>query len=251
MGSEPNNGVDNPVISTLQVKANGLQLTVLIPVFNEKENLMSLISRVQAVPLCKEILIMDDASTDGTRELLQQMVEGKSPEIRVYYSDHNEGKGASLRKLIPHILSPYAIVQDGDMEYDPMDYLPILDKLKKSGADAVYGSRFMHGWPKMNPANKLINILLAGMVRIFFGVHITDEATCYKAFKTEKLQSLRLTCRRFEFCPEVTAKLLRQGGHILEVPIHYEARSILQGKKIRWTDGVVAIWTLIKYRLIK
>ena len=226
-------------------------LSVLMPVYNECATLPELLERIQAVPIAKEIILVDDASTDGTRELLQTQVEGVLPGVRVFYHDHNQGKGAAIRTAIPHATGDFCIVQDGDMEYDPQDYVAILQAFGQHNADAVYGSRFLNGWPSMRLPNRVVNKLLAWMVRFFFRSPMTDEATCYKAFRTSVLQSLPLTCRRFEFCPEVTAKVLRRGHRIVEVPIHYEARSMADGKKIRWTDGVAAIWTLLKFRFAR
>jgi dolichol-phosphate mannosyltransferase len=226
-------------------------LSVLMPVYNECASLLALLDRIRAVPVEKEILVVDDASTDGTRDLLKNRVEGRYPDVRVFYHERNQGKGAAIRTAIPHATGEYSIVQDGDMEYDPQDYLVILEAFRTRRASVVYGSRFMQGWPRMRLANKLVNKLLAWMVRFFFHMPLTDEATCYKAFRTEVLQSVPLTCRRFEFCPEVTAKMIRRGHRIVEVPIHYEARSMAEGKKIRWTDGVTAIWTLLKYRFAR
>jgi dolichol-phosphate mannosyltransferase len=226
-------------------------LSVLMPVYNERATLCDLLERIRAVPVSKEILLVDDASDDGTRELIRTEIEGKFPEVRVFYHEGNLGKGAALRTIIPQARGEYCIVQDGDLEYNPEDYVPILDAFTAQNADAVYGSRFLHGWPPMRIANRLVNKLLAWMVRFFFRIPMTDEATCYKAFRTDILQSLPLTCRRFEFCPEVTAKAIRRGCRIVEVPIRYAARSMAEGKKIRWTDGVAAIWTLIKFRFVR
>jgi dolichol-phosphate mannosyltransferase len=226
-------------------------LSVIIPVFNERDNIRNILDRVRAVDVPKEILIVDDASTDGTRELLATEVEGRFPDVRVLHHSMNMGKGMCIRTAIPEATGEYTIIQDGDLEYQPEDYLHILKAFESEKTDAVYGSRFMKGWPAMRPANRLVNKLLAWMVRAFYRTPMTDEATCYKAFRTEVLRSIPLTCRRFEFCPEVTAKLIRRGHRIVEVPIQYEARSMAQGKKIRWTDGVEAIWTLVKYRFVR
>ena len=226
-------------------------LSVLMPVYNERATLLSLLERIRAVPVTKEILIVDDCSTDGTRELLRTEIEGRYPEVRVYYHDRNQGKGAAIRTAIPHAKGEFSIIQDGDMEYHPEDYIPILCAFKEHNTSVVYGSRFMNGWPKMQLPNRIVNVLLAWMVRFFFRTPMTDEATCYKAFRTEVLQSIPLTCMRFEFCPEVTAKVIRRGYRPVEVPIQYEARSMAEGKKIRWTDGVEAIWTLFKFRFVR
>ena len=226
-------------------------LSVLMPVYNECATLPELLERIQAVPIAKEIILVDDASTDGTRELLQTHVEGVLPGVRVFYHDHNRGKGAAIRTAIPYATGDFCIVQDGDMEYDPQDYVTILQAFQQPDTEVVYGSRFLNGWPSMRLPNRIVNKLLAWMVRFFFHSPMTDEATCYKAFRTKVLQSLPLTCCRFDFCPEVTAKALRRGHRIVEVPIHYEARSMADGKKIRWTDGVAAIWTLFKFRFVR
>lgn len=241
----------NTLPAPIQTAVASDTLSVLMPVFNERATLPGLLERIQAVPVQKDILIVDDASTDGSRELLQTQIEGVMPNVRVFYHDRNLGKGAAIRTAIPHATGDFCIVQDGDMEYDPQDYLTILHAFDRPDVSAVYGSRFLNGWPPMRLPNRLINKLLAWMVRFFFGSPMTDEATCYKAFRTSVLQDMPLTCRRFEFCPEVTAKTLRRGLRIVEVPIAYHARSMADGKKIRWTDGVAAIWTLLKFRFAR
>jgi len=223
-------------------------LSVLLPVYNERASLLSVLERVLAVPVEKEVLLVDDASTDGTTDLLKQQVEGRYENVRVFYHPTNQGKGAAIRTAIPQATGDICIIQDGDLEYDPQDYLPILAAFSDPAVSVVYGSRFLSGWPRMRFANRLINKLLPLLVRLLYGARLTDEATCYKAFRRELLQGVPLSCQRFEFCPEVTAKVLRLGHRIVEVPIKYEARSLAEGKKIRWTDGVEAIWTLIKFR---
>jgi len=219
-----------------------------MPVYNERDTLPIVLDRVLAVPVDKEVLIVDDASTDGTTEYLREHVEGRLPGVRVHYLSQNGGKGFAIRAGLPLVRGEYVIIQDGDLEYDPSDYVKMVEVLRSGESSVVYGTRFAHGMPPMRWANKLINRILAAMVRSLYHANITDEATCYKAFRTDVLRSIPLACRRFEFCPEVTAKVLRRGYGIAEVPISYMARSIKEGKKIRWTDGVVAIWTLLKYR---
>jgi dolichol-phosphate mannosyltransferase len=226
-------------------------LTVIVPVFNERETLLRMIDRVRAVPISKEIIVVDDGSTDGTRDLLSSNVDGCFDDVRVVYHEANQGKGMCIRTALPYAGGRYTIIQDADLEYAPEDLPQILRAFEDSGADAVYGSRFMSGWPAMRPANRIVNKLLAWMVRFLYRTPMTDEATCYKAFRTDILRSIPLDCRRFDFCPEVTAKVIRRGYRIVETPIRYEARTMAQGKKIRWTDGVAAIWTLIKYRFVR
>ena len=226
-------------------------LTVIMPIYNERSTILELVERVLAVRVDKEIIIVDDASTDGTREILRDSAAGNSPLVRILYHDTNLGKGAAIRTAIPNATGEFSIVQDGDLEYNPEDYVAILNGFRDPNVSAVYGSRFTGGWPRMRPANKLVNMLLAQMVRVLYKTPMTDEATCYKAFRTGVLQSIPLSCRRFEFCPEVTAKVIRRGHRIVEVPIRYEARTMADGKKIRWTDGVAAIWALLKYRFAR
>jgi dolichol-phosphate mannosyltransferase len=249
-----------PIDPTLQLGAPAIrpgspaaqaQLSVIVPVFNERDHVMELIDRIRAVGVEKEILVVDDASTDGTQQILREKVDGQIEGVRVFYHAENQGKGCCIRTALPHATGRYTIIQDADLEYDPQDYHPILEAFEEREAAVVYGSRFLRGWPQMRFANRMVNRLLAWMVRFLFKTPMTDEATCYKAFRTDVIQSIPLTCRRFEFCPEVTAKLIRRGHRIVEVPIRYEARSMAQGKKIRWTDGVAAIWTLLKYRFVR
>jgi dolichol-phosphate mannosyltransferase len=220
-----------------------------MPVYNERTTIRELLERVLAVPLRKEILVVDDGSTDGTNELLRAEVEKRQPEVRLITRERNEGKGAAIRAGLADARGEYVIIQDGDLEYDPQDYVPMLLAARRQGVDVVYGTRFTHGWPlHMRWPNRAANFILSRMVRALYGAPLTDEATCYKLFKRDVLLSLPLVCRRFEFCPEVTAKTLRRGHRVVEVPIHYVSRSLNEGKKIRWTDGIVAIWTLLRYR---
>jgi glycosyltransferase involved in cell wall biosynthesis len=242
--------VAEPVRAATETLRPGV-LTVIIPVYNERATFIELIESVRAVPIPLDIVIVDDCSTDGTRELLRERVDGSFANVRVLYHETNQGKGMAIRTAIPYAAGEFTIVQDADLEYYPEDYLPMLAGFADPEVTAVYGSRFMNGFPDMRLPNRIVNILLAWMVRVLFRTPMTDEATCYKAFRTRDLQNVRLNCRRFEFCPEVTAKVIRNGGKIVEVPIRYTARTIAAGKKIRWTDGVDAIWTLIKYRFVR
>ncbi|MGC8784723.1 MAG: glycosyltransferase family 2 protein [Armatimonadota bacterium] len=224
---------DNPVVS------------IIIPAYNEADSIVQAIERVRAVPLQKEIIVVDDGSTDETPALLAQQ-----PDVVVLRHEHNMGKGMAIRTAIAHATGDIIIIQDADLEYDPMDIPRVIAPIAEGKAQVVYGSRFLTSKRPtgMRLPNWLINRLLAGMVRWLYWHPLTDEATCYKAFRADLLKSVPLTCRRFEFCPEVTAKVIRRGVKILEVPISYEARTTLQGKKIRWWDGVEAIWTLLKWR---
>ncbi|MDW8290099.1 MAG: glycosyltransferase family 2 protein [Armatimonadota bacterium] len=224
---------DNPLVS------------IIIPAYNEADTIVQAIERVRAVPLQKEIIVVDDGSTDETAALLAQQSD-----VVVLRHEHNQGKGMAIRTAIAHATGDIIIIQDADLEYDPMDIPRVIAPIAEGKAQVVYGSRFLTTRrPKgMRLPNWLINRLLAAMVRWLYWHPLTDEATCYKAFRADLLKSVPLTCQRFEFCPEVTAKVIRRGVKIVEVPISYEARTTLQGKKIRWWDGVEAIWTLLKWR---
>lgn len=222
-----------------------MKISVLIPVYNEVRTIQETLTRVQGVEIEKEIIVVDDCSTDGTRELLKT-IQG----IKLVFHEVNMGKGMALRTALEHVTGDVVIVQDADLEYDPNDYHSLIKPIENGEADVVYGSRFLSGKPKMNPANYLANRILAIAASVLFLHKITDEATCYKAFRTSLIKSFALTCRRFEFCPEVTAKAFRQRAKYVEVPIRYTARTSEEGKKIGPWDGVVALWTLIKYRFL-
>ena len=227
-----------------------MKVSILIPVYNEFLTLPLVVQRVLAAPLpegCeKEIVIVDDGSTDGTTQLLEQYQD--SPLVVVHHSIVNLGKGAALRMGIARSTGEILLVQDGDLEYDPQDYLKILEPLAAGKAKVVYGSRFLRPLRGMKKRNWVANKLLTVAANVLYGAGITDEATAYKAFLREVADAVALKCVRFEFCPEFTAKVRRLGYSITEVPISYNPRGILEGKKIRWQDGVEALWTLLKYR---
>jgi dolichol-phosphate mannosyltransferase len=229
-----------------------VRVSVVIPVYNEFRCLMTVLQRVIEAPLpegCeKEIILVDDGSTDGTTELIDDLAG--SPLIVVHHSVVNFGKGAAIRVGLAKATGDYILIQDGDTEYDPAEYPGVLGPLVSGRSDVVYGSRFGRGRPRgMKLSNWLANRILTVTTNVLYGASISDEATGTKAFRADVLRSVRLRCLGFEFCPEVTAKVLRLGHSILEVPITYNARGIPDGKKIRWHHGFQAIWTLVKYRL--
>ncbi|HET6962047.1 MAG TPA: glycosyltransferase family 2 protein [Terriglobia bacterium] len=224
---------------------NPPKLSVVIPVYNEKNSLLEIIRRVQAVPIEKEIILVDDFSTDGTRDLLRD-VERRG--FKVLYHEKNQGKGAALRTGFQRATGEFVIVQDADLEYDPNDYSKLLQPILDGRADVVYGSRFSGQRKNMTSLHTLGNLFLTGVTNLFYRTSITDMETCYKLFRRETIQGIRIECNRFNFEPEVTAKLLKRGLHIVEVPISYSGRSTSEGKKITWRDGFSAVWTLIKYR---
>jgi glycosyltransferase involved in cell wall biosynthesis len=229
-----------------------VKVSIIIPVYNERNALDQVMERVLAAPLPagldREVIVVDDGSTDGTTQLLERYHGW--PLVVVHHSPVNFGKGAALRIGISQAAGDFVLIQDGDLEYDPNDYVRVLEPLVRGEAAVVYGSRFRGRLRGMKFANWLANKILTTAANLHFGASITDEATAYKAFRMDVLRSMRLRCIRFEFCPEVTAKVRRLGHRIHEVPITYNARGILEGKKIRWTDGFEALWTLLKYRVV-
>jgi dolichol-phosphate mannosyltransferase len=220
-------------------------ITVIVPVYNERETIQELLCRLRAAPFRKQVIVVDDCSNDGTSEILAQ-----EPDILHLRLPQNVGKGAAIRAALPYAEGEVTIIQDADLEYDPAEIPKVVEPILQGETAIAYGCRFTHGLPKAMPLpNKIANLVLAWAVRLLYRYPLRDEATCYKAFRTELLRSLNLKCQRFEFCPEVTAKSLKRGYKIVEVPIErYRPRTRQQGKKIRWTDGLEALWTLIRYR---
>jgi dolichol-phosphate mannosyltransferase len=218
-----------------------------MPVYNERETVESIIARVRRVPIEKELIIVDDGSTDGTSELLDRLAGG---DVRVIHQPHNMGKGMAIRRALWEAAGNVVIIQDADGEYDPAEYPKLIAPIAAGETAVVYGSRFRGTIENMRWPNRLINRVLAWMVRFLYRAPMTDEATCYKVFRADVVKSIPLDCTGFEFCPEVTAKLLKRGYRIHEVPITYRGRSKCEGKKINWKDGVKAIWSLIKYRFV-
>jgi len=225
-------------------------LTVLMPAYNEIDTIREAIRRVCETDLgegiSKEVIVIDDASTDGTREVLAEI-----PGIIVVKHARNQGKGAAIRSGLARATGDVVVIQDADLEYDPADLRAMLTPIRHGKAAVVYGSRFLKGRPRMRLANYIANRILAWSATLLFGQRITDEATCYKMFRTDVLRAMNLRAERFEFCPEVTAKARRAGYRIVEVPISYQARTLAEGKKITWRDGLEAIWTLVKYRFVR
>jgi glycosyltransferase involved in cell wall biosynthesis len=234
-------------------------ISIIIPVYNEFGTFSQVLERVRRAPLpegcTKEIVVVDDGSTDGTAQIFSE--HARAGIIVGQHSDRNLGKGSALRSGIALASGDVILIQDGDLEYDPGDYARILEPLVAGEAHIVYGSRFLDGGTgtrarplQMKSRYRLANRILTAAANLLFGAGITDEATAYKAFRASVLHEIRLKCERFEFCPEVTAKLRRLGYAIHEVPIRYNARGIAEGKKIRFADAIEAIWTLVKYRLV-
>lgn len=224
-----------------------MKLSVIMSVHNEVHTIKEALRQVQAVDLEKEIIVVDDHSSDGTREILGQIADDG---VKVVYHDQNTGKGAAIRTALPYVTGDIIIIQDGDLEYDPADYHKLIEPIVEGRASVVYGSRFLGEITNMHFLNYIANRILALTASLLFFNWITDEGTCYKVFKADVLKSLDLKCTGFDFCPEVTAKVRKRGHRIVEVPISYHGRSTDEGKKIRWQDGLKAFLTLIKYRLV-
>jgi len=221
-------------------------VSVIVPVYNEAAHLDELLQAIQASPVKKEIILVDDGSTDGTRERLQALPP--MDDVTVVFHEKNCGKGAAIRTALAHARGEYVLIQDSDLEYDPQDYPGLLRPLEQGKANVVYGVR--PDRPERGLRFFLGAKLLTHLTNLLYGAGIHDEATCYKVFRRSLLSQVQLECHRFEFCPEVTAKLCRMGEKIEEVPISYQPRSAVEGKKIRHADGWMAIWTLIRYRFV-
>lgn len=227
-------------------------LSVIIPVYNEKNTIREIIDIVKAVGISKEIIVIDDGSTDGTRQILEEI---KYPEVKVVLHDKNYGKGRAVRTGIEAATGSIIIVQDADLEYDPKDYHALIEPILSGKAEVVYGSRWLKH--KLNNKPWPFNLFRFGrwflttLTNLLYGTKLTDEPCCYKVFKREVIKNIPLTCKRFEFCPEITAKVSRRGYKIYEVPVSYYPRSFKEGKKIKYSDGLEALATLLKYRFWK
>jgi glycosyltransferase involved in cell wall biosynthesis len=223
-----------------------VRLAIIVPVYNEAATIREVVRRLLAVPVDKEIIIVDDASTDGTAEVLAGI---RAPGLKILRHPVNRGKGAAIRTAIGAVTSDAVVIQDADLEYMPEELPSLLKPVEDGRAQVVYGSRFRGRLENMQFANYLVNKLLALTASLLYRQRITDEATCYKLFRADLLKSLPLVCRRFEFCPEVTAKVRRRGIRILELPITYRGRTRKAGKKIRPIDAWEAMIVLLRYRL--
>jgi dolichol-phosphate mannosyltransferase len=224
-----------------------MKLSIVIPIFNEERLLSEVLENVRKIPLEKELILVDDCSVDGTRAILEK--EKSKPDTIVLYHEKNQGKGASIRTGLAHVTGDIVIIQDADMEYNSAEIPKVIDPIIRGETKVSYGSRFKGSVKQMRLPNRVANYLLATLVSILYGQRITDEATAYKAFQTEVIKSIPLTCQRFEFCPEVTAKVLKRGFSITEVPVTFVARTFEEGKKIGWRDFIQAVYILLKYRL--
>jgi len=228
-----------------------LKLSIIIPVYNEEQTISELVERVRSVDLGdteKEILITNDGSTDGTRDAMASSPWAGDPRVRIYDTQINLGKGAAVRLGLRYATGDIVLIQDADLELDPGEYGALLAPILRGETDVVYGSRFLRSAKGIALRARLGNRLLTLATNVLFGGRLTDMETAYKVFRREVIQHIRLRCVGFDFEPELTAKLLRDGRRIVEVPISYTPRRADEGKKIRWTDGFDALFTLLKCR---
>lgn len=226
-----------------------MKLSIVIPVYNEEATLAEIIRRVQATPYDKELIIVDDASRDRSREILQDLAK-QHDNIRPFFHDRNQGKGAALRTGFAQVTGDIVLIQDADLEYNPTDYPELLKPIERGVADVVYGSRLVGAAPHRvlffwhYVGNKMVTTLS----NMFTNLNLTDMETCYKVFKAEVLKPIKIRSERFGVEPELTAKIARQRCRVYEVPISYDGRDYSEGKKITWKDGIAAIYYIIRFR---
>ena len=226
-----------------------MRLSIIVPVFNERATVLEVLDRVSAIDAEAEIIVVDDGSTDGTSDLLAERARRIDRRIVLVQHPVNRGKGAALTSGVERATGEYVIIQDADLEYDPFDYTKLLDVVEARQAEAVYGSRFGGAPSSMSLRHRIGNRLLTGLTNLLYGSSLTDMETCYKLIRRSLFEKLAIACNRFDVEPEITAKLLRAGVAIHEVPISYTGRSFAEGKKISWIDFVSAVWTLVRLRV--
>jgi glycosyltransferase involved in cell wall biosynthesis len=225
------------------------KLSVIVPVYDERNTVVEIVRRMRAVdlPVEREIVLVDDGSTDGTRDVLSQLADST---VRVILHPQNQGKGAAVRTGLEQVSGDLVIIQDADLEYDPEDWPKLLAPVLRGKARVVYGSRFTGERRNMLFLHWVGNRFLSFVTNVLYNTTLSDMETCYKLFDRDVITSIDLRGSRFEFEPEITAKVLRQGIRIYEVPISYAGREFHEGKKITWRDGIAALWTLVKYRFV-
>ncbi len=228
-----------------------MKLSIIIPAYNEQDNIKEIISRVQKVSLdniTKELIIVDDFSTDSTKKILSDI---KDSSIKIFFHQKNQGKGAAIRTGLRHATGDIILIQDADLEYDPKEYPALLKPILENKTDVVYGSRMdviKKNMSKMYKLHYFGNVFLTFVTNILYGSKISDMETGYKVFRKEVLEGINLKARRFDFEPEITAKIMKKGCKIVEVPIGFTARKFEEGKKITWRDGIKALFYLVRYR---
>lgn len=227
------------------------KITIVIPVFNELNTLRPILKKVDEADFCgleKEVILIDDCSTDGTREILGELKD----KYTILYHDKNMGKGAAVRTGFKHATGDIVVIQDADLEYDPRDYEPLINLILEDKADVAFGSRLLDNKPSPSfmLANLLANKFITFLANVLYNTNLTDIESCYKAFKTEVIKDVEIKSNRFDFEPEITAKILKKGVRLKELPVSYNARSYEEGKKITWKDGFHALWVLFKFRFV-
>jgi glycosyltransferase involved in cell wall biosynthesis len=223
-------------------------LSVVMPVYNERGTIEEIISRVLAVPLRVELIVVDDGSTDGSREILKELA--RRGDFKLLLQEANRGKGAAVRRGFAEARGDIIVIQDADLEYSPEEYPQLIDLIVRGRADAVYGSRFLGRHRAFLFTHYLGNRLLTFVTNVLYNTILTDMETCFKAIRADRVKQLTLRENRFGIEPEITAKLFKLGCRVYEVPITYEGRGYEEGKKISWKDGVEALWVLLKYRFV-
>lgn len=226
------------------------KLSIVIPIYNEAKHLEEILRQINAVEIGmeKELILVDDCSTDGTREILEKLQNSAENTAKIFYHEINRGKGATLRTGFQHITGEITLIQDADLEYDPQDYPKLLEPILANKADVVYGSRFMGGRQEGLLRSYLANRFLTFLSNLVNGTKLTDMETCYKVIKTDILKDISLCSDRFGFEPEITAKLAKRKCNIVDVPISYRGRDYHEGKTVSWKDGVAAVFHILRFR---
>lgn len=230
-----------------------VRLSIIIPVYNEGRTISAIINKVQEVPLKnieKELIVIDDFSTDNTKEILMNL---KGNNLKIFFHQKNQGKGAAIRTGLKHVTGDIILIQDADLEYDPSEYGKLLRPIIEDNKNVVYGTRLeyiKHNVKNMNRLHFIGNLFLTYITNLFYNAKITDMETGYKVFRKEVIDKINLKAKRFDFEPEITAKILKKGYKIYEVPITFKARKFDEGKKITWRDGIKALFYIIKYRFM-
>src|SRR5688572_8183524 len=237
---------------TASVPQDVPQLSVVVPVYNEQATLAAVVEAVLALPLRVEVLLVDDGSRDGSGPRCDQLAADHPGRVRAFHQDRNRGKGAAVRVGIAAARGEAVVIQDADLEYDPADLVRLFDEMQRQGSQVIYGSRRLRYRSARVQARYYWGVVLVTWVtNLLYGARLSDEPTCYRMWRRELIQSIPLTCDGFEFCPEVTAKVLRRGHRISELQVRYTPRTVHEGKKIKVRDGWKAIWTLLRFRFGK
>ncbi len=225
-------------------------LSIVIPVFNEEKTILAILNKISQLPkdLAIELIIVDDGSSDSTRDIIKKL---NYPNLKLILKEKNSGKGDSLAQGFKISNGDYVIVQDADLEYNPLDYLILLNEIKNHEKTVIYGSRFLGNYKNMSNLHFYGNKFLSFITNLLYGVSLTDMETCYKLFPGDFIRNIKIDSKRFDFEPEITAKIIKSGYKIIELPISYNGRDFSEGKKITWRDGFAAIYTLVKYKVIK